>query len=225
MSGYINPLHTPVHPSHISSFSSLGSAMTPPPSSKSHASRRHVPQTSYAPSSKWKNQTGRVQPLCASISFDFIGITHQGMPLRELCARGPYALQQMMQGANDAVFANAPSRPRKVTLHIRWPGYEHIEWVRTIEVVTASGHITRAQLAGVIAQNFARYVEVNIRPYQYFDSQQLTFWSSQKTQFEATTNIDWRLGPAGITFDHITLLSLRNVFEDAWQAEVAVDVR
>ncbi|KAJ8087107.1 hypothetical protein PM082_005935 [Marasmius tenuissimus] len=204
MSGYINPLHTPVHPSHISSFSSLGSAMTPPPSSKSHSSRRHVPQTSYAPSSKWKNQTGRVQPLCGSISFDFIGIPHQGMPLRELCARGPYALQQMMQGANDAVFANAPSRPRKVTLHIRWPGYEHIEWVRTIEVVTASGHITRAQLAGVIAQNFARYVE--------------------KTQFEATTNIDWRLGPAGITFDHITLLSLRNVFEDAWQAEVAVDL-
>ncbi|KAL0577455.1 hypothetical protein V5O48_004524 [Marasmius crinis-equi] len=177
--------------------------MTLPASRSSPKNRRNVPQTAYAPSSKWKNQTGRVVPLGSLINFDLIGVPHPGTPLRELCARGPYALQQMMQGANDAVFAHAPSRPRKITFHIRWPGYEHVEWVRSIEVVTPSGHITRSELASVVAQNFARYVE--------------------KTQFEATTNIDWRLGPAGIRFDHVVLLSLRNVFEDAWQADVAVD--
>jgi hypothetical protein len=48
----------------------------------------------------------------------------------------------------------------------------------------------------------------------------------QKTQYKASSCDVWRLGTAtkrGIGFENIVLLSLRNVFEDTWQADVASD--
>ncbi|KAL0567478.1 hypothetical protein V5O48_014513 [Marasmius crinis-equi] len=206
---YQNPLHAPVQPSQVSSYSSLGGAVTyqqPTASAfgvnSSSVTRQRVPQTHYAPTGKWKQETGRVQPLNNPIDFDYIGIPKQGMPLRELCARGPHAINQMMQGANDQIMFPSGS---KITFHIRWPGYEHIEYFRTIETVTSQGKITRGQLAGIIAQNFSRYFE--------------------KVQYEATRDVRWRIGPSGIKFEHIILLSLVNVFDNAWQAEVAVNFR
>ncbi|EEB90873.1 hypothetical protein MPER_10863 [Moniliophthora perniciosa FA553] len=128
------------------------------------------------------------------------------MPLKELCIRGPYAMTEMMRGANNQVLAH--TELRKITLHIRWPGYEHIEWIRSIDVVTASGPITQGQLAHAVAQNFVRYIE--------------------KVRYEVPPTAcskSWRLGSPYIILDHIVLHSLHNVFEDAWQAKVSVSFR
>ncbi|ESK88125.1 hypothetical protein Moror_5610 [Moniliophthora roreri MCA 2997] len=193
---FTNPLHSSVGNGRKSDFSALGPALNNPTKTGPSQCRR-VPQTPYA------SQSDHVQPVHNAITFDYIGYPNQGMPLRELRARGPHALAQMMQGANDQVLGH--TQLRKINLHIRWPGYEHIEWIHTIDVVTESGPISRGQLAHAVAQNFVRYVE--------------------KTQYEATPSKDWRLGPAGIVFEHIVLHSLRHVFGDAWQAEVSVSFR
>jgi hypothetical protein len=42
----------------------------------------------------------------------------------------------------------------------QWPGYEHVEWARSIEVAT-QGPMTRAQLGAAVAINFARFVDVS----------------------------------------------------------------
>ncbi|KAJ8081411.1 hypothetical protein PM082_007252 [Marasmius tenuissimus] len=209
MSHY-NSLHSNVSTSQMSSYSSLSGALTYNQNGNaSHPTnpltrKCRVPQTPYVPSSKWRAQTGRAHPLNGTISFDLIGLQGQGIPLREVRTRGPQGLQQAMQGANDMILGH--TQLRKIAFHIRWPGYEHSEWIRSIDVATPQGPITRAQLAMVISQNFARYIE--------------------KNQYEATREIQWRLGPGGgIQFDHIVLLSLTNVFEDAWQADVAVEFR
>ena len=34
-----------------------------------------------------------------------------------------------------------------------------------------------------------------------------------------------QIGPTGIKFEHLVLVGLHNVFEDSWQADVAVDLR
>ncbi|KAK1215542.1 hypothetical protein PQX77_021844 [Marasmius sp. AFHP31] len=190
---YSNPLHTPVGSINRSSYSTLGSAMQQPATPEAGSStRRLVPQTCVSKS--------RQQPSNA-VSFDYVGHPKLGMPLREIHARGPSALQQMMQGANDAVLSH--TRLRNVTLHISWPGYEHVPWSRTVDVVTSDGPITRAYLASIIAHHFAEYIE--------------------KNKNQATKNPDWRLGSGGFCLDHIILLSVYNVCEDAWQAEVAID--
>ncbi|KAL0575336.1 hypothetical protein V5O48_006638 [Marasmius crinis-equi] len=189
---YANPLHTPVGSINRSSYSTLGSAMPQPAASAGPSTRRRVPQ---APVGK----------SCPSntIAFDYIGYPKLGMPLREIHARGPQALQQMMQGANDLVLAN--TRLRKITLHILWPGYEHVPWSRSIDVIASGGPITRSYLASIIAHHFSEYIEA--------------------MQRQATSNADWRLGRGGFGLDHIMLLSVHNVGDDAWQAEVAIDFK
>ncbi|KAL0570689.1 hypothetical protein V5O48_011264 [Marasmius crinis-equi] len=191
---YTNPLHTPASSITRSSYSSLGSAMPQPSTSTGSSTRRRVPQTPVGKSS---------HPPSNAIAFDYVGYPKSGMPLRELHARGPHALQQMMQGANDPVLAN--TRSRKIALNISWPGYEHMPWSRTTDVITANGPITRAHLASIIAHHFAEYIET--------------------VQRQGTRNPDWRLGPGGFCLDHIILLSIHHACEDAWQAEVAIDFK
>ncbi|KAL0575932.1 hypothetical protein V5O48_006043 [Marasmius crinis-equi] len=199
---YYNPLHTIVPSNQRSNYSSLGGAVS---HNQAASSNRHrVPQTPYVPSGKWRAATGRVQPLNAPIVFDLNGFPGHGIFLQEMQTRGPQGIQQVMRGANDMVLAH--TQLRRIALHIRWPGYEHFEWTRSIDVITLHGPITRAQLAAILASNFARYIE--------------------KIQYEATREIDWRLGSGGgFRYEDIILLSLVNVFEDAWQAEVAVEFR
>ncbi|KAL0064954.1 hypothetical protein AAF712_008076 [Marasmius tenuissimus] len=189
---YTNPLHTPVGTINRSSYSALGSAIQQPSASASSSTRRRVPQSS----------VGKSRPS-NEISFDYVGYSNVGMPLRELHARGPHALQQMMQGANDAVLAH--TRQRKINLHISWPGYEHAPWCRSIDIMTPAGPITRAHLASIVAHCFSEYIE--------------------KTQYQSTRSPDWRLGAGGFSLDHIMLLSVCNVGGDEWQAEVAIDFK
>jgi hypothetical protein len=45
----------------------------------------------------------------------------------------------------------------------------------------------------------------------------------QKARSEHSRAPEWHLGPSGIRLEHLFLVSLVNVFEDAWQADIAVD--
>ncbi|GLB34426.1 hypothetical protein LshimejAT787_0113100 [Lyophyllum shimeji] len=203
---YVNPLHPPVPASQHSQFSTLGGAVKPTAAQTASAFispfRRRVPQPPYTPASKWRAATGRTNQVHSAITFDYVGYSKQGVPMRELSTRSAAALGSMIVGAGDPVLAHTGLS--RITLRIIWPGYEHVDWARSIEVNT-NGPITRAQLATIVSQNFARYIE--------------------KTRSEAARASEWQIGPSCIRYEHLVLIGLCNVFEDVWQADVAVDLR
>lgn len=86
-------------------------------------------------------------------------------------------------------------------IFFQWAGYTS-DWVRYIEVAPC-GPITKAKLGQIVAQNFARFVEVN---------------SSTPTK-----QPDWAAGR--IRFEMLSLVALRNICDDTWQADVFVDFR
>ncbi|KAG5730979.1 hypothetical protein E4T56_gene4013 [Termitomyces sp. T112] len=204
---YSNPLHPPVDPANYSRYSSLEGALDLPPSQPTSTflspTRRRLPQPSYIPVSKWKAAMGRLNQLHNPITFDYIGYSKQGVPMQELMARGTTALASMIQGANDAVFAHTGLI--RIAFRIIWPGYEHVEWARTIELTRGKTPITRAQLGSTISLSFARFVE--------------------KTRLEPSTPNEWNLTSSGIRFEHLVLVALVNVFDNVWLADVAVDLR
>lgn len=120
----------------------------------------------------------------------------------ELTTRSMHAIEIMLHGANDQVFAGTGLV--RITLRILWPGYEDVDWARSIEV-NANGPMTRAQLAVAVAKNFSYFLE--------------------KARSEAGRPSEWHLATSGIRFQHLFLVALCNVFEDVWQADVAVDLR
>ncbi|KAG5637803.1 hypothetical protein H0H81_003135 [Sphagnurus paluster] len=198
---YINPLHPPVTSSQRSQYSSLcGAVPTSAPSTHVGPFRRRLPQPPYTPASKWRNAMGRLDPVQSAITFEYTNMPNQGVSMREMSVRSGAALASMVKGASDAVLAH--SGVSRITLRIIWPGYEHVDWARSIEVNTTSGPITRAQLAVIISQNFARFIE--------------------KNRSEPSRSSDWHMGPSGIRYEHLFLMALRNVFEDVWQADVIV---
>ncbi|KAJ3491549.1 hypothetical protein NLJ89_g11328 [Agrocybe chaxingu] len=92
----------------------------------------------------------------------------------------------------------------RITFRIKWPGYESANWARSIEITTG-GQITRAALAQAVAQNFARFIEM---------------YRGAKS-----SSAQWSIAPNNIRYEHLYLVSLFNVFEDSWQAEVVIDLR
>ncbi|KAF8998855.1 hypothetical protein BDQ17DRAFT_1247341 [Cyathus striatus] len=198
---YVNPLHTPVRPGQHSPFSSLSTAVAHNAQFTS-SRRRRVPQKSYTSVvSKWGSATGRVAALHNPIAFDYIGFSKQGVPMCELAGRSMTAISQMVVGANDMVLAAGMQR---INFRIIWPGYEHVDWARSVEVAT-SGLMNRGQLGAAIAMNFARFIDV--------------------PRTEKASSGDWYVGPTGIRFDQLVLVGLYNVVDDVWQADVAVDFR
>ncbi|KAG6845549.1 hypothetical protein H0H87_007793 [Tephrocybe sp. NHM501043] len=202
---YNNPLHPPIRSTNQSQYSSLDGALH---SSSSPTflspTRLRLPQQSYTPASKWRTATGRLSQVHKAIAFDYPGYSRQGVSMRELSARSINTLASIIQGGGDSVFAHTGLA--RITLRILWPGYEHVEWARSVELnVNGFGPITRAQLGAIISQNFARFVE--------------------KTRSEPSRIAEWNLSSSGIRFEHLILISLVNVFEDVWQADVAVDLR
>ena len=126
---YTNPLHYSGAPS--SSFSSLSSACygaAQQNSSFISPRRRRLPQAAYTPG-KWNGATGRVTAVHHPITFDYIGYHKQGVPMRELSARGAHALSQMIQGSSDLVFARTGIQ--RITFHI-------LVKIRSTEVLTQS---------------------------------------------------------------------------------------
>ena len=164
-------------PSQISSYSTLSGALTESTPFQSPY-RRWLPQTAYVPVCKFRSTTGSAGGVHSAVSFDYIGAKGQGVSMRD--ARNMATLGQL-KGSNDFVMAGVKSP--KVTLRImvsfitayltfspasltllpfQWPGYLHVDWARNIEIHTPTGPITRAQLANIIATNFARFVEVRL---------------------------------------------------------------
>lgn len=88
----------------------------PPAHTFQVSGRRLLPQPSYTPVSKWKAATGAPDPRLPVITFDYVGQQKQGIPMRELSARNIGALGQMLQGANDPVFAETGLK--KIVLRI-----------------------------------------------------------------------------------------------------------
>ncbi|KAJ7719342.1 hypothetical protein DFH07DRAFT_761170 [Mycena maculata] len=195
MAYYPNPTHAHGIPRGGQAYSiAPGPGPLRPPFSS--PSRRSLPLDEYKPAQAFKAVTGRTQRLHAPIHFDYPGQQYQGVSMREIRLKGPMA---PIRGADDAVFA--PTGLQRIVFRIIWPGYRQVDWCRTIVV---DGNITRAALAFQIASNFARFVE--------------------KSQYETPTATDWMISPTCVRFEHLFLVSLRNTFENVWQADVALDV-
>ncbi|KAG6907989.1 hypothetical protein DXG01_006645 [Tephrocybe rancida] len=198
---YANPLHPPVRYTQRSQYSSLcgatgfGTAFLSP-------TRQRMPQKPYTPTSKWDLAMGQNARLHSAIQFDHVGYTNQSIQMRELTARSSTALEAIIQGANDPVFAHTGLE--RITLRII-PGYENIDGSYSCMLGTGGRPITRAQLGVITAQNSARFVE--------------------KTRSKLSSSQKWNLTSSGIRFEHLVLVALVNVWEGTWQAEVAVDLR
>ncbi|KAJ2912201.1 hypothetical protein MD484_g8221, partial [Candolleomyces efflorescens] len=203
MASNANPLHPPLEAEQYSGYTSIGCALVVPPGTFLIPHRRWLPQPAYTPPSKWKVSTGSGSKQFPSISFDYVDRPNQGVPMRELSARNVSTLVQVLQGPNEPVFSQTGLR--KITLRIHWPGYPHVDWARTIELVSSGGPITRVQLATAIAMNYGRFMEL--------------------ARTAKPTSPDFVINVSAIQFEHLVLVALRHVFEDVWQADVALDRR
>ncbi|KAF7293787.1 hypothetical protein HMN09_01174400 [Mycena chlorophos] len=165
--------------------------------------KRRVPLVAYRPPPTVLPPNMGPMP---NIGFDYANaqVPGQGVWMRELRLHGP---QTNLRNATDLVFATAPQTaglPR-IVFRIMWPGYGHIEWCRTMQILAPNGApITRIGLAIQIANNFANYFE--------------------RTQYEQPTSADWMISPSCVQFKHLYLVSLVNTAEGVWQADVALDV-
>ncbi|KAJ7069189.1 hypothetical protein C8F01DRAFT_1207068 [Mycena amicta] len=164
--------------------------------------KRRVPPQPYVPGQGWRRTNGASHRTLPPISFDYAGQPRpgQGVSMRELRLK---STSTPIQGASDLVFA--ASGLQRVVFRIIWPGYGHVDWCRTMPVVSSTGGpISRVALAVQIATSFASWFE--------------------KTQYEQPTTPEWMISPSCVQFKHIYLISLINTFEDVWQADVALDV-
>ncbi|KAJ7614488.1 hypothetical protein FB45DRAFT_758654 [Roridomyces roridus] len=199
MSHYANPAHA--HSSARGGHSqphALSHALGPqhhaPASSSS--TRHRMPTVEYKPT-KWAASMAGNARQKRVLPFDLPGQSNQGVSMRDLSNRGPNA---PIAGAGDQIFA--PLGVQKISLRIIWPGYQHVEWNRSIDVSS----ITRAGLAYQVASNFARFFEK----------------SAYETPSSAT---HYLISPAGVRFEHLYLVSLTNTIDNVWQADVALDLR
>ncbi|KAJ7155150.1 hypothetical protein C8R46DRAFT_1041338 [Mycena filopes] len=120
--------------------------------------------------------------------------------MRELRLKGPGT---QVHGANDPVFAHTGLQ--RIVFRLIWPGYEHVEWCRTLPLVAPNGApITRVALAMLLASNFAHFIE--------------------KSQYETAASREWIIAPTCVRFEHLFLVSLQNTSEGIWQADVALDL-
>lgn len=105
---YANPIHYPIHPEQVSSFSTLGlSGIQCPPAGDN---RLHVPILEWTPSSKWKSVMGR-NSSGRAISFNVSGApVGYGAPIGDLTAYSNNMLSQIIKNGNDVVFSGAAER-------------------------------------------------------------------------------------------------------------------
>ncbi len=109
-------IHTLIHPSQISTYSSLAGALTPapPPSQFTSPSRHRVPQRAC------KNVDA---PAFSPISFDYFSQARQGVALRGCVVKSKHAINQLISCANEPVLATAGIQ--KIDLRIMvsssWP--------------------------------------------------------------------------------------------------------
>jgi len=106
---YHNLVHTYVHPSQLSTYSSLAGALTPATAARqfSSSTRKRVPQTACK---------GISDPVFIPIGFDYFSQARQGVALRDFAIRSQSALTQLVSGANEHVLAELEIR--KIDLRI-----------------------------------------------------------------------------------------------------------
>ncbi|KAH7905323.1 hypothetical protein BJ138DRAFT_1230430, partial [Hygrophoropsis aurantiaca] len=147
---YLNPLHPPLPLSHRSSYTTLSphaTQPTHPPLQTAPAlppALRRLPQALPIP---------HTRPHAPPVTFDLLGAPARGLglPMRELLARSGSAIAKILVDAGEAV----PADSRKFTLHIMWPGYEHLQWSLPLNVLG----VTRGSLAVQIARAFSVFCE------------------------------------------------------------------
>jgi len=106
---YHSLVHTYVHPSQLSTYSSLAGALTPATVTCQFLSstRKRVPQTACK---------GTSDPAFFPIGFDYFSQARQGVALRDFAIRSQSALTQLVSGANEHVLAGLELR--KIDLRI-----------------------------------------------------------------------------------------------------------
>ncbi|KAF7770242.1 hypothetical protein Agabi119p4_6216 [Agaricus bisporus var. burnettii] len=139
--------HTGLHPSQISTYSSLAGALTPvsPPSLFTSPSRRRVPQTACKKVSN---------PAFEPIAFDYFEQARQGVALRDFTVKSQTGINQILSGANEPVLATAGIH--KLDLRIMWVGYEHMGSSFSFPV---SRTTTKGQLVAQIAKLLRTFCE------------------------------------------------------------------
>ncbi|KAI6114760.1 hypothetical protein EDD16DRAFT_1703830 [Pisolithus croceorrhizus] len=211
MPNFFNPLHQPVPPTFQSQHSALSDAcptLSPPfQTNLPHPSFVRLPQS---PPQKITAAQPRALPA-APISFELIGAPSRGtgVPMRELVVRSGCVLERMLVGAAEHVGATMGKALRvvRIRLVIPWPGYEHVEWISSIELFTSTGPLTRGQLAVDIANAYHSFI------------------MKSSTYPPSPLAYDWRTSTGGISFDKLILLACWNLQDDVWMAEVFVDCR
>lgn len=168
---YVNTLHPQVR--EVAAYSSLGRAVTP--EDLSHCWKKNLPG-GYAHNSKWTTTVGSPGKY-RSIDFNIVGSHGRGVPVSELLSRGYYGMSASMNGAYDQVLAHTglPRITFRLVVRVypyqaigyplthsllQWPGYENLNWTRSIPIYTENGPITRAGLAVEIAKIISCFVMV-----------------------------------------------------------------
>jgi len=119
-------IHTFVHPSQLSTYSSLEGALTPVTATSQFLSptRKRVPQIACK---------GISDPLFFPIGFDYLSQARQGVALRDFSIRSQSALTQLVSGVNEHILAGLSIR--KIDLRIRvtvifrchYQGYTYVD--------------------------------------------------------------------------------------------------
>jgi hypothetical protein len=110
MSRYHNPIHSPVFPSQISSYSSLSGALTPAPSQFTNPYRHRLPQTVAKTSGS---------PVMYPIAFDYINYSKQGVSIVDFSARSANVLAQMVAGGSDLVLSGTNVQQINIRITVR----------------------------------------------------------------------------------------------------------
>ncbi|KDQ63932.1 hypothetical protein JAAARDRAFT_86951, partial [Jaapia argillacea MUCL 33604] len=138
------------------------------------------------------------------VTFDFAGHRGMGVKIREVASRGVHGVAAMMAGPHDPVLVHTGMR--NIKFCITWPGYPHVEWLRTIDIVTPTGPITRSQLAALVSQQYMRFIE-----------------KCQHENISGSQFAQWRLGYPNLGVEHLVLMSITNVLDDVWQATITIE--
>ncbi|KXN90318.1 hypothetical protein AN958_04351 [Leucoagaricus sp. SymC.cos] len=144
---YTTPVHDLIHPSQLSTYSSLAGALTPapPPSQFTSPNRERVPQIACKRIST---------PIFSPIAFDYFSQARQGVALRDFSVKSQGAVNQIVAGANEPVLANTGLQ--KIDLRVMWLGYEHVDCSFTFPVNRTT---TKGQLGAHIAKQFRKFCD------------------------------------------------------------------
>ncbi|THH27215.1 hypothetical protein EUX98_g6977 [Antrodiella citrinella] len=184
----------------VSNYSSLSGAAPPifqAPRAVLPANRVLLPQPTWTP-----NGFSKVDCAARSsqhITFDMVGAPAGfGTSVMDIAARGN--MSNWIQRADDLLGLNTD----KVSLRIVWPGYEHIDFNRSIPV---NPQMNRGQLALQIAKLIMAYM------------------SKMSSESPNPAGAKWRIGAGNVGLEHIYLASVFSVHANTFQAVLHLQFR